>query len=295
MKGIILAAGRGTRLYPLTKVTNKQLLQIYDKPMIYYPLSMLMLLDIKDILIIIRPNDLEIFKNLLGDGSHLGIKISYEIQDEPRGIADAFNIGNFFIGDDNVTLILGDNIFYGHGFLNKIREKMKSHIDGAFVFGYSVQDPERYGVVEFDSSFNVLSIEEKPTQPKSNYAVPGLYIYDNSVTNLVKEIKPSDRGELEITDINKLYLEKGKLKVNILGRGVAWLDTGTPQSLFEASNFISYIESRQGLKIACIEEIAYNRKFIDFSELKDVVFSIPESCYKDYLINLVEIIKNDEN
>ena len=295
MKGIILAAGRGTRLYPLTKVTNKQLLQIYDKPMIYYPLSTLMLLDIKDILIIIRPTDLEIFENLLGDGSQLGIKISYEIQDVPRGIADAFNIGKEFIGNDQVTLILGDNIFYGHGFLNKIREKIKNHVNGAFVFGYSVHDPERYGVVEFDKSFNVLSIEEKPAKPKSNYAVPGLYIYDNSVIELVKDVRPSDRGEMEITDINKIYLEKGKLKVNLLGRGVAWLDTGTPQSLFEASNFISYIESRQGLKIACIEEVAYNRGFISFDELKNIVSNIPESCYKDYLIDLVKIVRNDEN
>ena len=294
MKGIILAAGRGTRLYPLTKVTNKQLLQIYDKPMIYYPLSTLMLLDIKDILIIIRPEDLEIFKNLLGNGSHLGINISYETQDVPRGIADAFNIGKKFIGNNPVTLILGDNIFYGHGFLNKIRQKIREDIKGAYIFGYLVKDPERYGVVEFDNSFNVLSIEEKPKKPKSNYAVPGLYIYDNSVTELVKQISPSNRGEIEITDINRLYLKKEKLKVNILGRGVAWLDTGTPQSLFEASNFISYIETRQGLKIACIEEVAYNRKFIDFNQLKIIVSSIPESSYKDYLINLIEIIKNDE-
>ena len=293
MKGIILAAGRGTRLYPLTKVTNKQLLQIYDKPMIYYPLSTLMLLDIKDILIIIRPGDLEIFKNLLGDGSHLGINISYEIQDVPRGIADAFNIGKKFIGNNPVTLILGDNIFYGHGFLNKIRQKIRGNIKGAYVFGYLVKDPERYGVVEFDNSFNVLSIEEKPKKPKSNYAVPGLYIYDNSVTELVKKINPSNRGEIEITDINRLYFENEKLKVNILGRGVAWLDTGTPESLFEASNFISYIETRQGLKIACIEEVAYNRKFIDFNQLETIVSCIPESSYKDYLINLVKIIGNN--
>ena len=293
MKGIILAAGRGTRLYPLTKVTNKQLLQIYDKPMIYYPLSTLMLLDIKDILIIIRPGDLEIFKNLLGDGSHLGINISYEIQDVPRGIADAFNIGKKFIGNNPVTLILGDNIFYGHGFLNKIRQKIRGNIKGAYVFGYLVKDPERYGVVEFDNSFNVLSIEEKPKKPKSNYAVPGLYIYDNSVTELVKKINPSNRGEIEITDINRLYFENEKLKVNILGRGVAWLDTGTPESLFEASNFISYIETRQGLKVACIEEVAYNRKFIDFNQLEIIVSGIPESSYKDYLINLVKIIGNN--
>ena len=295
MKGIILAAGRGSRLYPLTKVINKQLLQIYDKPMIYYPLSTLMLLDIKDILIITRPSDIESFENLLGDGSHLGIKISYDVQNEPKGISEAFQIGRNFIGNDNVTLILGDNIFYGHGFLKPIREKIKIHKEGALIFGYPVHDPERYGVVEFDMEYNVKSLEEKPTNPKSKYAVPGLYIYDNSVVDYVAYLKPSKRGELEITDMNKLYLDKKLLKVNLLGRGVAWLDTGTPESLFEASSFISYIESRQGLKIACLEEVAYNMGFIDFNSFKDNVLNITESSYKDYLIDLIDILDKNEN
>ncbi len=290
MKGIILAAGRGSRLYPLTKVINKQLLQIYDKPMIYYPLSTLMLLDIKDILIITGPKDIKTFKNLLGDGSHLGINLSYDVQNEPKGISEAFKIGEDFIGNDNVTLILGDNIFYGHGFLKPIREKIKNHKEGALIFGYSVHDPERYGVVEFDENSNVKSLEEKPSNPKSNYAVPGLYVYDNSVVRYVKHLEPSNRGELEITDMNKIYLSNNKLKVSLLGRGVAWLDTGTPESLFEASNFISYIESRQGLKIACIEEVAYNRGFIDIDKLKEVVDKITDSSYKDYLINLISIL-----
>ena len=290
MKGIILAAGRGSRLYPLTKVVNKQLLQIYDKPMIYYPLSTLMLLNIKDILIITNPKDLDSFKLLLGDGERIGIKITYAIQESPRGIADAFNIAKEYIDDDNVTLILGDNIFYGHGFLDPIRKIINNPIDGATIFGYSVNDPERYGVVEFDSNYNVLSIEEKPKNPKSNYAVPGIYIYDNDVVDYAKNLIPSKRGELEITDINKIYLNKNKLKVNLLGRGVAWLDTGKPNSLFEASTFISYIEARQGLKISCIEEVAYNMGYISKKELEIIVRRLPEGCYKDYLTSFVNLI-----
>jgi len=290
MKGIILAAGRGSRLYPLTQVVNKQLLQIYDKPMIYYPLSTLMLLNIKDILIITNPKDLESFKLLLGNGKRIGIKINYAVQESPRGIADAFNISKEYIGNDNVTLMLGDNIFYGHGFLEPIRKIIDNSVVGATVFGYPVNDPERYGVVEFDSDYNVISIEEKPENPKSNYAVPGIYIYDNSVMDYVKDLKPSKRGELEITDINKIYLNKNKLKVNLLGRGVAWLDTGKPNSLFEASTFISYIEARQGLKISCIEEVAYNMGYISKEELQKIVHELPEGCYKDYLISFLKLI-----
>ena len=290
MKGIILAAGRGTRLYPLTKVVNKQLLQIYDKPMIYYPLSTLMLLNIKDILIITNPKDLDSFKLLLGDGKRIGINITYDIQESPKGIADAFNIGEHYIGDDNVTLILGDNIFYGHGFLDPIRKIIDNPVDGATVFGYLVNDPERYGVVEFDSNYNVVSIEEKPKNPKSNYAIPGIYVYDNSVVNYTKNLTPSKRGELEITDINKIYLNNNKLKVNLLGRGVAWLDTGKPKSLFEASTFISYIEARQGLKISCIEEVAYNMGYISKNQLASIVKELPEGTYKDYLTSFIKLI-----
>jgi len=275
MKGIILAAGRGTRLYPLTKIVNKQLLQIYDKPMIYYPLSTLLLLGIKEILIITNPKDLKSFKNLLGDGSNLGISIDYKLQDVPNGIADAFNIGEKFINNNNVCLILGDNIFYGHNFLNSIRKKIQSHKNGAVIFGYPVNDPERYGVVEFDNFNKVKSIEEKPKNPKSNYAIPGLYIYDRNASNYVKELKPSDRNEYEITDLNKIYLKKNILDIHLLGRGVAWLDTGTPKSLIEASNFISYIEKRQGLKISCIEEIAYNQKLISLKQLEDNINKMP--------------------
>jgi len=290
MKGIILAAGRGSRLYPLTKVVNKQLLQIYDKPMIYYPLSTLMLLNIKDILIITNPQDLESFKTLLGNGKRIGIKITYAVQESPRGIADAFNIARDYIASDNVTLILGDNIFYGHGFLDPIRKIINNSISGATIFGYPVNDPERYGVVEFDSDYNVISIEEKPENPKSNYAVPGIYIYNNDVVRYTENLTPSKRGELEITDINKIYLNKNKLKVNLLGRGVAWLDTGKPNSLFEASTFISYIEARQGLKISCIEEVAYNMGYISKKELEEIVFKLPEGCYKDYLTSFIKLI-----
>ena len=285
MKGVILAAGRGSRLYPLTKIVNKQLLQIYDKPMIYYPLSTLMLLDVKDIMIICSSHSLDAFKILLGDGSKFGINIDYAIQEKPNGIADAFLIAKDFIGNDNSILILGDNIFYGHGFLEPIRENIANFEEGAIVFGYSVKDPKRYGVVEFDKDRRVLSLEEKPKYPKSNYAIPGLYIYDNKVCKYAKQLSPSSRGEYEITDLNKIYLINSKLKVNLLGRGVAWLDTGTPESMIEASTFISYIESRQGLKIACLEEVAYNRGFINKVQLFNIVDEMPDSSYKDYLKN----------
>ena len=285
MKGVILAAGRGSRLYPLTKIVNKQLLQIYDKPMIYYPLSTLMLLDVKDIMIICSNHSLDAFKTLLGGGSKFGLNIDYAIQEKPNGIADAFLIAEDFIGDDNSILILGDNIFYGHGFLEPIRKNISNFEDGAIVFGYSVKDPERYGVVEFDKDRKVLSLEEKPKFPKSNYAIPGLYIYDNKVCEYAKKLSPSLRGEYEITDLNKIYLSNNKLKVNLLGRGVAWLDTGTPESMIEASTFISYIESRQGLKIACLEEVSFNRGFINKNQLLNIVNEMPDSSYKDYLKN----------
>ena len=290
MKGVILAAGRGTRLYPLTKIVNKQLLQIYDKPMIYYPLSTLMLLDIKDIMIICSEHSIDSFKLLLGDGQKIGINIEYAIQEKPKGIADAFLIAENFIGNDSSMLILGDNIFYGHGFLDPVRKLIADSTKGAVIFGYAVKDPERYGVVEFSDNDDVLSIEEKPKNPKSNYAIPGLYIYDNNVCEYAKQLSPSSRGEYEITDLNKIYLKKELLTVSLLGRGVAWLDTGTPESMIEASTFISYIESRQGLKIACIEEVAYNRNFIDKEQLESIVFDMPESSYKDYLINFVKTL-----
>ena len=289
MKGIILAAGRGTRLYPLTKIVNKQLLQIYDKPMIYYPLSILMLLGIKDILIITGSKDVDLFNNLLGDGSQIGINIEYETQDVPRGISEAFIIGEKFIGNDNACLILGDNIFYGHGFLEPIRRKIQFFESGSVIFGYPVTDPERFGVVEFNENNEVLSIEEKPKKPKSNYAVPGLYLYDNNVIEYAKKLEPSKRGELEITDLNQVYLDKKNLDVHLLGRGVAWLDTGTPNSLIEASNFISYIESRQGLKISCIEEVAFNMGYITLGKLEEIVDVMPEGDYKNYLKNFISI------
>ena len=289
MKGIILAAGRGTRLYPLTKIVNKQLLQIYDKPMIYYPLSILMLLGIKDILIITGSKDVDLFNNLLGDGSQIGINIEYEIQDVPRGISEAFIIGEKFIGNDNACLILGDNIFYGHGFLEPIRKKIQLFESGSVIFGYPVTDPERFGVVEFNENNEVLSIEEKPKKPKSNYAIPGLYLYDNNVIEYAKKLKPSKRGELEITDLNQVYLDKKNLDVHLLGRGVAWLDTGTPNSLIEASNFISYIESRQGLKISCIEEVAFNMGYITLNKLEEIVEVMPEGDYRNYLKNFISI------
>ncbi len=282
MIGIILAGGVGTRLNPLTKAVSKQLIPVYDKPMIYYPLSTLMLAGIKDILIISTPRDLPKFMELFGDGREVGLNISYKKQPKPEGIAQAFVIGEEFIGNDSVCLILGDNIFYGHSFSMTLK-KMAGLEEGACIFGYWVADPQRYGVVEFNKDNEVLSIEEKPKIPKSNYAVPGLYFYDHEVVGIAKKLKPSARGELEITDVNLAYLRKGQLKVEILGRGHAWLDTGTPDSLIDASNYIATIERRQGLKIGCIEEIAYRMGYIDEVQLKKVIHQLPENSYREYL------------
>ena len=290
MKGIILAGGSGTRLYPVTKVVCKQLLPVYDKPMVYYPLSVLMLAGIKDILIISTLEDLPRFKLLFGDGSHLGLNFSYKEQPEPNGLAEAFILGEEFVGSDDACLILGDNIFYGHGFVDLIKKAIgdvKTQ-GGATVFGYYVNDPERYGVVEFDEDNNVLSIEEKPENPKSSYAVTGLYFYDNEVVEIAKNIKPSWRGELEITDVNKEYLEAGKLRVELVGRGYAWLDTGTHESLLEADEFIATIETRQGLKIACIEEIAFNQGFIDEEQLVQLAKPLEKNGYGQYLLRLLD-------
>ena len=285
MKGIILAGGSGTRLYPITRSISKQIIPVYDKPMIYYPLSVLLLSGIRDILIISTPKDLPLYKDLLGDGNKLGISICYEEQPSPDGLAQAFIIGEKFIAKERVCLILGDNIFYGHGFGNILLGTSKV-MEGAIIFGYFVNDPERYGVVEFDDSGNVKSIEEKPVKPKSNYAVTGLYFYDETVVEKAKSLKPSKRGELEITDLNKLYLEEGKLNVNLLGRGMAWLDTGTQESLLQASNYIYTIEKRQGLKISCIEEIAYNKKYINKDQLLKLAGEHGNSQYGEYLINI---------
>lgn len=282
MKGIILAGGAGSRLYPLTKSISKQIIPVYDKPMIYYPLSVLMLSGIKEILIISTPRDLPVYKELLKDGSHLGLKLEYAEQPRPEGLAQAFLIGEKFIQDQPSCLILGDNIFYGHGFGKTLFETSKL-TDGAVVFGYYVNDPERYGVVEFDDKANVTSLEEKPKKPKSNYAVTGLYFYDNTVVEKAKSLKPSARGELEITDLNKLYLEEEKLSVKLMGRGMAWLDTGTHESLLQASNYIHTIEKRQGLKISCIEEIAYKRGFISKDRLLKLAKEHGKSPYGDYL------------
>ncbi len=281
MKGIVLAGGAGSRLYPTTKVYSKQLTLIYDKPLIYYPISILMLGGIKDILIISDEKTIPLYKQLFGTGEELGLKFSYKVQDAPNGIAEAFILGEEFIGDDNVTLILGDNIFYGK--LNFLYSALENHTDGGTIFAYRVTDPQRYGIVEFDKSGKAISIEEKPQKPKSNFAVPGLYVYDNEVVEISKNLKPSARGELEITDVNKNYLEKGKLNVEQIGRGVAWLDTGTPEALLQAANFFGVIEDRQGLKVACLEEIAYFKKFINRAQLEKLVEDMPNSLYREYL------------
>ncbi|WP_429885823.1 glucose-1-phosphate thymidylyltransferase RfbA [Geoalkalibacter halelectricus] len=279
-KGIILAGGAGSRLYPLTQVASKQLMPVYDKPMIYYPLATLMMAGIRDILIISTPQDTPRFKDLLGDGARWGIRLSYAVQPEPRGIAQAFLVGADFVGDQPVCLILGDNLFYGRMELDRLVTEFSG---GAMVFGYPVADPERYGVVEFDRDGRVLSLEEKPAHPKSHYAVPGLYLYDGKVVSLARELKPSARGELEITDLNLEYLRRGELRVEKLGRGIAWLDTGTHMSLLEASHFIGTLEARQGLKIACLEEIALRNKFIDAAQMREVIEQTPKSSYRDYL------------
>lgn len=285
MKGIILAGGSGTRLYPITNAISKQIMPIYDKPMIYYPLSTLMLSGIRDILIISTPHDLPLFEKLFGDGSQIGCRFSYKVQEVPNGLAQAFVLGEEFIGKDKCALVLGDNIFYGTG-MGKLLEQ-NSNPDGGIIYAYHVNDPERYGVVEFDKNMKAISLEEKPEIPKSNYAVPGLYFYDNSVVEYAKNLKPSARGEYEITDLNKIYLENGKLKVSVLERGTAWLDTGTVQSLMQASQFIQVIEERQGFKIGCIEEIAYRKGFINAQDLEKIAQPLLKSGYGQYLMQIL--------
>ncbi|MGK4015687.1 glucose-1-phosphate thymidylyltransferase RfbA [Ligilactobacillus salivarius] len=287
MKGIILAGGSGTRLYPITKGISKQLIPIYDKPMIYYPLSTLMLAGITDILVISTPEYTPLFEQLLGDGSDIGVSLTYKVQEKPNGLAEAFILGADFIGDDSVCLILGDNIYYGSG-LSKLVQEAAEKTDGATVFGYHVNDPERFGVVDFDSNMKALSIEEKPENPKSNYAVTGLYFYDNTVVEKAKNLKPSDRGELEITDINKLYLDEGKLDVKLMGRGYAWLDTGTHDSMMEAASFIATIQKRQNLKVACLEEIAYRMGYISKEKLVELAQPMKKNDYGQYLLRLAK-------
>lgn len=284
MKGIVLAGGSGKRLYPITKSVSKQALSIYDKPMIYYPMSVLMLAGIKDILIISTPRDISTFEELFGSGSELGLNIQYAIQQQPNGLAEAFIIGEEFIGNDKVALVLGDNIFYGYGFSERLKNAVER--DEATIFGYHVSDPTAFGVVEFDKEFNVLSIEEKPKVPKSNYAVPGLYFYDNDVVEIAKNVKPSERGELEITSVNNEYLRRGKLKVELFGRGMAWLDTGTHKGLLEASNFVEAVQTRQGLYIACLEEIAYRKGYINKEQLLELAKPLMKTEYGQYLVKI---------
>ena len=286
-KGIILAGGSGTRLYPITKGVSKQLLPIYDKPMIYYPLSVLMLAGIREVLIITTPEDVDSFKRLLGDGSQFGIELTYAVQPSPDGLAQAFIIGEDFIGDSNVCLVLGDNIFYGQGFTPMLKQAIARQ-QGATVFGYQVKDPERFGVVEFDQNKCVISLEEKPKHPKSNFAVTGLYFYDNDVIQIAKQVKPSDRGELEITTVNQMYLERGDLNVELLGRGFAWLDTGTHESLLEAAQFDETIEKRQGYKVACLEEIAFNNGWLSAEQILEIGQSMSKNDYGQYLMSLVD-------
>ncbi|WP_160686055.1 glucose-1-phosphate thymidylyltransferase RfbA [Clostridium sp. C2-6-12] len=285
MKGIILAGGSGTRLYPMTKAISKQIIPVYDKPLIYYPLSVLMLADIKEILIISTPRDITTYKELFGDGSQLGVRFEYAVQEKPKGLAEAFIIGENFIGNDNVALVLGDNVFHGYGFTERLK-KAASRKNGATIFGYHVVNPEDFGVVEFDKDNNVTSIEEKPKVPKSNYAVPGLYFYDNSIIKIAKNIKPSPRGELEITDVNNEYLKEGNLKVELFGRGMAWLDTGTPSGLLNAANFVEAMQTRQGLYVACIEEIAYKNGYISKEQLLELAKGLDKTDYGKYLISV---------